>query len=637
MKENSISQQIKIEHSLPHKSNFWEFLRNFDIFGITFNFRIETQEKFQSTFGGLWLITFIILTIALYVNTINNYFTNPDFTTYFYEKPLNFSIKSHQINFTQENFDFGIYLKNVNETVFGNNTFIIKGFYTESNNSTNNKLNKILLENKICDPTIYVSDMIKSTEKTKSILNAMVCFNLQNHTIKGSQFSEDYSYFVVEIHLNTTIYTLEELNANINIYPPQFQIIYPNIIVDYQDFSKSEVEPNYLHEEITAYEKRTIDFYVIRNLYEQDLTLFFYNKQPFYYTRYESSTFRSKASVDKNGKNVAFSVNIRALNYYRNSKKYIIKFTTVAQLQLTNLLNYLVFFKIFATFINFKLAKTHLSNKIFNDNEIFMTELKNFICSEISQKNPKENSVKEKFNYENRINITEKISKNFDFKKDEIFKLNKNENNIEKNQFYLKNSVLRNKIPDNLENLEKEKLNNNNIIINSLDLEKNKSLSIVEQDSNIGLIKNNFDSINYKEIKENDEKEDNNNSRINILSKQNVEENLKKILKIEKVSNDINEKFIQFDRILDITFFMKKMEEIELIKYLLLDDKSIFLFNFLIGKNLLFDKKQESFDFNNPEMQDFLKKSYGNLKDFKNENFIENKIIDLFEKYIKNI
>ena len=126
MKENSNIQLMKIEKSRQHKSNFWEYLRNLHIFIFTFNFRLKTQEKFQSTLGVLWVITFIILNTAII--TINNYFSKPEFTSYFKQRASNFSIKSNQINFTQENFDFGFYLRNIDETLFGNNIFKVKSF-----------------------------------------------------------------------------------------------------------------------------------------------------------------------------------------------------------------------------------------------------------------------------------------------------------------------------------------------------------------------------------------------------------------------------------------------------------------------------------------------------------------------------
>ena len=70
------------------QNSCWNFLKNFDIFGITFNFRMEADEKFQSPTGGLWLIGFILLSIFLMINTIISYFKNPVFNSYYSEVPL---------------------------------------------------------------------------------------------------------------------------------------------------------------------------------------------------------------------------------------------------------------------------------------------------------------------------------------------------------------------------------------------------------------------------------------------------------------------------------------------------------------------------------------------------------------------
>ena len=32
-----------------NKNEFFRFIKNFDIFGIVFNFRVESEEKFQSS------------------------------------------------------------------------------------------------------------------------------------------------------------------------------------------------------------------------------------------------------------------------------------------------------------------------------------------------------------------------------------------------------------------------------------------------------------------------------------------------------------------------------------------------------------------------------------------------------------
>ena len=51
----------------------FDFLENFDNFGVKFGFRIKNKESYTSKFGGVTFILFFILSIAYFM------FTFPDF------------------------------------------------------------------------------------------------------------------------------------------------------------------------------------------------------------------------------------------------------------------------------------------------------------------------------------------------------------------------------------------------------------------------------------------------------------------------------------------------------------------------------------------------------------------------------
>ena len=77
------------------------------------------------------------------------------------------------------------------------------------------------------------------------------------------------------------------------------------------------------------------------------------------------------------------------------------------------------------------------------------------------------------------------------------------------------------------------------------------------------------------------------------------------------------EKLEEFDKFLDLAFFMNKLQEIELIKFLLLDENTIYLFNFIKGKLKLFNNKQECYDFKDVYIKKKkLQKIYNNIYDF---------------------
>ena len=338
------------------QNSCWNFLKNFDIFGITFNFRMEADEKFQSSTGGLWLIAFILLSLLLMINTVISYFRNPVYNNGFYEDVLNFSNPNDHIKLYKEKFDFGLILI-LKPDIFPKDSFIIKGFYAESNEKTNYTVERTELKIIDCNSTRFISDLNKSNEFSKSFIKKTTCFDLSNYTLKGSYFDDDYSYFAseVQINKNSNITYIEELMFK---YPPEFQVIYPDIVVNSKDFSTFDSSPSNLYDGLQVGIKKVIDFYVIRYDYEQDLGIIFAEKENFIYTKYERSTYRTrKMELNSEGYPVYAHVGIRALPYIKKNRKNIIKLISVCQLQLTNLLNYLVLFKIFATTINFKIAK----------------------------------------------------------------------------------------------------------------------------------------------------------------------------------------------------------------------------------------------------------------------------------------
>ena len=80
------------------------------------------------------------------------------------------------------------------------------------------------------------------------------------------------------------------------------------------------------------------------------------------------------------------------------------------------------------------------------------------------------------------------------------------------------------------------------------------------------------------------------------------------------------------------------MDEIELLKYLLFDEKSIYFFNFLAGKINPFDSIINPYNFEDIDNRNSLIKNYDIKIKTKNnkKNIVEKKIINLFEKFVKN-
>ena len=78
------------------------------------------------------------------------------------------------------------------------------------------------------------------------------------------------------------------------------------------------------------------------------------------------------------------------------------------------------------------------------------------------------------------------------------------------------------------------------------------------------------------------------------------------------------------------------MQEIDLLKYFLFVENTIYMFNYLVGRINLFDFNQNSYDFKNNNLQFLIKKSFSDMNENTNLSFMDKKILNLFENFIEN-
>ena len=81
---------------------------------------------------------------------------------------------------------------------------------------------------------------------------------------------------------------------------------------------------------------------------------------------------------------------------------------------------------------------------------------------------------------------------------------------------------------------------------------------------------------------------------------------------------------------------MKKMDEIELLKSLLFDKKTIYFFNFLVERINPFESIRNPYNFEDFDYWDTLIKNYEFKKSQNKNNFDERNLTKLFENFISN-
>ena len=310
-------KQRKIITRKPIQQKIWEFLRKLDIFSISFDFQTNSENKFQSSTGGLWLISFILLSLGLYINTIVCYINDPRIISNFYENQMNFKIPEDRISLDNENFIFGLYLKRFDSLPDIDEPFIFKAFHVEKNEITNFDIKKTELPSIGCSLYNFSSDYINLSYNKKEILKDTKCFNTTGINLRGFSSDDDYSLISIETYFNPDENITSLINSSI-YDPPLLKFVYSDILVDHNDYSNYSIHPNEIIDNLNFETTKIIDLYLARYTYEQDLNYIINNVKKFLYTKYERAIFRSMPN--RNSQISPISI-LNILPYKNNKKK----------------------------------------------------------------------------------------------------------------------------------------------------------------------------------------------------------------------------------------------------------------------------------------------------------------------------
>ena len=637
--------EVKTSSNHPRptlRTHIWDFFRNLDVFGIVFNFKIGSESSYQTSYGGLWLFCYIILGICVFTNTIVDYFNKKQFNEQYNEIPMNFKDPADHISLDNEKFFFGMFIVNLDPDLNVQETFVINGVYRESHNNTNFITLTTPLEKIPCNPNNFSSNV----NKLQSFLNSMICFNTSKLKLIGSKYDENYSNVKISIDINPKANLTKIINSIVN-FSPIYQFIYNDNLIDYKDFSNFNIIPNGFYDGLDPYHTKKTDIYLSRNEYNQDLNIIFNELQTFKYTRFETADYKTTPLFLNENHLTILEIKILPNYTYKQKKKIRIKFFTVLQLTLTYMINYMLLIKIFATMINFKQAKTYLIKKIFDVDPEFISELKqnkNEILFELHQKNQDNISDLDRLSIMNEegninaINNHQKLGKfsgllqrdNISFNKDSSSR------NFKDDIKYYKSEKINYESKDKQSNSNGKNFNN---YFKNLQLDKitNSNKTIMELSSKINLL--NDKNLNIKNVNNlnNDNKKKNENENINVDQEDalKINNNIYLNTKFIKNSQKINEeKNHRFDNLLDLPIFMRKMQEIDLLKYILLEEKSIYLFDFLTGKVDFSDVQVISNQVTNKIGMELIKNSYEELRNSNHFSKIQFKLVYLYEKVL---
>lgn len=630
----------KSSSSSSSSSSFGEYLKSLDYFSVTFNFRVDKKPKYGSVQGGLTFIIFLLVAIGYTLKRVFDYISWTDSKIQFIEKSIN---PAPVLNFKNLSFSYAVKITFENDTnikdTYLSDLFIVEQNYVYKNTTNSNKIHSFPHN---CTDDDFYNQTANFSIFQKDSIQSFSCFPIDaNYTLQGSYTDSFMTYIEILAKINETYFAkYEDLIKIFEKESFKFTLYYIDSFNDVSNYDNPvfyKVDAIYTYLDLNYFKRNNVNFQQFR--YSSDRNLFYNNYienifMKLYSNQEILSPLINRGNSQKEEKNYLNKFFLRAVN---NEKIVKLSFVKIPELlaSLTGLLvNILVVLSIILTALNYFEAKQNIISKIMKYKDVI---------------------------YKNDKNSLTYLHKRF--KKNDFVSLQKPDETRPENP---------NNIYPNMDAGE-TKYNNNNYIINnkvSQDIILTESLLQEEQNQNQNQLARQRDISSVSNRTESDIKDklndtfDSEKSSLEKLGK-NKNPYLIRVSDLFKVifccrcrSKSYNKKIhifhnaeTKFNHNLDLVTFMKKMQEIEILKYLILNKDTIHLMNFIskpsvcmsntnIGNDeeyqLFFENMKNTNTLNNQSI-DNARAAFDNLMKKENLSDVEKRVLKLFKLQINEI
>ena len=583
-----------------------ELLKKIDYFGVTFLFRINKNDKFRSETGGFWFLIYLTIAITYIGFTVISYFGGGNFNATIIDKSI---FPSPRLNFGSNNFTFAVRITFDNDTGIeksGSGLDKLINYYTNFVEFSPEGKNKLEFKGRPCTSEDFYQ---KADDPlfNRTNISEFICFNdIAKYDIFGIYTDPSLSYFEVNTFLNSSWVKDDYAKVQKIFKENQFKLslYYIETLHDVSSSAKPifyQIESIYTYLDINFIKRNNLNFQsFVYDLDENIITPNFKNTTYMkLYSKDDISVSISERDTSTIGDNLQLAkFFLKAINLQKIVKRSYQKIPEVLASISGLLVNLLIGIGIVMTLLNAFKAKQEVMHGILKYKE----NIKDKNKETLSYLNDSFNDPKIK-----KILDEAKISRQTIYSKDR--KSSINDVNIKDKQ-------------DDIDfEVEKVELKERLYSINS-----NSSMDEVKK-SDIQTSKNPF-NITVGDIC----------CLIcccrSIKNKQQIYENSES----------------KFNYYMDLITYMKKMQEIDIIKYLLLDIDTLNLMNFIskpsvsLTKSLIETKEYKKF-FNinedavvlDEQNIDSMKKSYLKIISKPQISYLEKRILELFDLQIKEI
>ena len=248
------------------------FLRKLDVFGVPYNFKYDTHEKYTTALGGLAVILFFMVALFFGIYYFIPFYNRKNYTTVYFTLTMS---HTEQVNFVQSETAFAIGLNcwTASDGTVGDDLFRIdhKFIYYKLDNEYKKNIN-IIDTHKCTKADFY--NKYNETFDGSYIYNYNCFLNDNSQIIEGIFTSPIFSYYEFDVYAkNESQELLDKIDLYLTENDCKFQMYYSDNTVDISDYEepiKSYVEASFIQLNPTLSIRRNY-YFMNQHLYDDDL------------------------------------------------------------------------------------------------------------------------------------------------------------------------------------------------------------------------------------------------------------------------------------------------------------------------------------------------------------------------------
>ena len=256
--------------------SFKNFLRKIDIFGVPFNFKYKTRDKYSTPVGGFILLLFCIIALAFGIYYFIPFLNRNNLNIIYYTMNIP---QTEQIRLKDSQAAFSIGLDCDDKTALkANDVFKLESryiLYIKNKNGDYDK-DKTLLSSHSCSYQDYYNKYNDSVDYLG--LRKYQCLDEYNHNIEGIYSDQIFSYYEFSL---TARNKTEDVDEYLKYNDCKLQIFYTDITIDLSNY-KEPIKPYlnsfFIQLNPTLFIKRNV-FFMNQYLYDDDSLLAVFNEE----------------------------------------------------------------------------------------------------------------------------------------------------------------------------------------------------------------------------------------------------------------------------------------------------------------------------------------------------------------------